>query len=216
MYSITAPAGYGVTATIEWNHSTPGSYNTADTYAFRLSIGGSSQTSYSIYSGGAWADIRYSNDGILTLGTDGERVGNYGGTSSSTSFPVSPNGDPLTILVTSYYLYQATYNDYTMTVEVWPADNGVAGDSLIGLSGPQMALDSGDLGMGGSPGNPGGYPAGGYWSSVSDSYTTTDASEEFLIEWTSDSWPSESSYSLTSPSGTSYACLLYTSDAADE
>jgi hypothetical protein len=205
MYTISAPVGYGVTATIEWNHSTPGSYSYYDTYAFRLSIGDSSQTSYSTYSGGSWADIRYSNDGVLTLGTDGERVGNYGSTSSSTSFPVSLNGDPMTILVTSYMNYLNAYNDYQMTVEVWPADNGVAGDSVIGLTGPQMALGSGDLGMGGSPSNSAGYPAGASWSSVSDSYTTTDASEEFLIEWTSDNYPSESSYSLTSPSGTSYA-----------
>ena len=189
----------------EWNHSSPGSYNYGDTYAYRLSIGGSSQTSYSTYSGGAWADIRYSNDGILTLGTDGERVGNYGGTSSSTSFPVNLAGDSMTILVTSYGNYQTSYNDYQMTVDVWPADNGMPGDSVVGLAGDIMPYDSGAVGLGGSYGNPAGNPAGASWSTVSDTYTTTSASEQFLVEWTADSWASESSYDVTSPSGTVYS-----------
>ena len=205
MYTISAPAGYGVTATLEWNHSSPGSYSYYDTYAFRLSIGGSSQTSYSTYSGGAWADIRYSNDGLLTLGTDGERVGNYGSTSSSTDFPVSLTGDPLTILVTSYMNYQNAYNDYQITVEVWPGDNGMPGDSVIGLEGPPMAYDSGALGLGGSYGNAAGNPAGTSWSSLSDTYTTTSASDEFLISWTCDYWATESSFAVVSPSGTTYS-----------
>ena len=50
MYSITVPAGYGVTATLEWNHSSPGYYSYVDTYAYRLSIGGEDHTSYSTLS----------------------------------------------------------------------------------------------------------------------------------------------------------------------
>ncbi|MBL6883075.1 MAG: hypothetical protein ISR09_01605 [Candidatus Thalassarchaeum sp.] len=203
MYLIDAPAGYGVTATLEWNHSTSGSYTYSDTYAYYFSIGGTDQTSYSTFSGNAWAYRYYSNTGSLSLGTDGSVAGNYGSTSAS--FPVDLAGDEMTILVTSYRNAATTYNDYTMTVDVYPADNGIAGDSLIGLTGPAMALDSGDTAMGGSSSNPAGYPAGMWWSSISDSYTTTDASEEFLIQWTADAWASESSYSLTSPSGTSYS-----------
>ena len=205
MYSITVPAGYGVTATLEWNHSSPGSYSMGDTYAYRLSIGGEDQTSYSTYSGGAWTYRYYSNDGELAVGTDGSTVGQYGGTSSSTSFPVSLADESMTILVTSYYNYMTAYNDYQITVDVWPADNGVAGDSLIGLQGPPMAYDSGALGIGGSYGNAAGNPAGASWSTVSDTYTTTSASEEFLIAWTCDYWASESSFDVTSPSGTTYS-----------
>jgi hypothetical protein len=105
MYSITVPAGYGVTATLEWNHSSPGYYTTGDTYAYRLSIGGEDHTSYSTYSGGAWAYRYYSNDGELAVGTDGSTAGNYGGTSSSTSFPISLADESMTRLVTSYYNY---------------------------------------------------------------------------------------------------------------
>ena len=205
MYSITVPAGYGVTATLQWNHSTPGSYSYYDTYAFRLSIGGEDHTSYSTYSGGAWTYRYYSNDGELALGTDGSTVGQYGGASSSTSFPLSLADESMTILVTSYMNYQNAYNDYQLTVEVWPADNGMQGDSVIGLQGPPMAYDSGALGIGGSPGNAAGYPAGSYWSTVSGTYTTTSASEEFLIAWTCDYWAGESSYDVTSPSGTTYS-----------
>jgi hypothetical protein len=205
MYSITVPAGYGVTATLEWNHSSPGYYTMGDTYAYRLSIGGEDHTSYSTYSGGAWAYRYYSNDGELALGTDGSTLGNYGGTSSSTSFPISLADESMTILVTSYYNYMTSYNDYQITVDVWPADNGVAGDSLIGLQGPAMAYDSGAVGLGGSYGNAAGNPAGSSWSTVTDSYTTTSASEEFLISWTCDYWYGESSYTIVSPSGTSYS-----------
>jgi hypothetical protein len=205
MYSITVPAGYGVTATLEWNHSTPGSYSMGDTYAYRLSIGGEGHTTYSTYSGGAWAYRYYSHYGELSLGTDGSTAGNYGGTSSSTSFPVTLADESMTILVTSYYNYMTSYNDYQITVDVWPADNGVAGDNLIGLQGPPMAYDSGATGLGGSYGNAAGNPAGSSWSTVSDTYTTTSASEEFLIAWTCDYWYGESSYDVTSPSGTTYS-----------
>jgi hypothetical protein len=75
MFSISPPAGYGVTATLQWNHSAPGSFVYAESYGFLLSIGGTGHTSYSTYSGGAWAYTYYSNYGELSIGSDGTQSG---------------------------------------------------------------------------------------------------------------------------------------------
>ena len=158
MYIISPPAGYGVTATLEWNHSTSGSYTYEDTYAYYFSIGPSSQTSYSTYSGNSWAYTRYSNTGTLSLGTDGSYTGNYLTTSSSISFPIDLAGDEMTILVTSYRNAATSYNDYSLTVDVWPGDNGVAGDptSQSPLGAENWDSGSGVIGACAQYGNSGG------------------------------------------------------------
>ena len=142
MYTISPPAGYGVTATLEWNHSTSGSYSYYDTYAYYLSLGPASQTSYSTYSGNAWGYRYYSNTGIVSMGTDGSYVGS--GSSGGASFPIALSGDEMTILVTSYQNANTAYNDYSLTVDVWPADNGMPGDYTYQTPLGYESWDSGD------------------------------------------------------------------------
>ena len=213
-FVVDAPAGYGVHATISWNGTGMGTY---DNYAYRLAMGPTSALGYYYYPtssyGGSWGYCYYSAAYEMSMSTE---EGNAGGANycyfaspsyaNYVSFPHDLAGDPMMVIASCYYCYYYANNlEYQLDITVFPADGGQAGDALMDLQGPPMAYDSGALGLGGSNWNPAGNPQGGSWSSVSDSYTTTSASEEFLISWTTDNWGSESSYDITSPSGTVYS-----------
>jgi hypothetical protein len=208
-FLLDMPGGYGVEAKVSWN--TTGS--TYDGRSYRISMGDSAMLGYSTSTyasyGNAWGYV-YNGYGsttdfvtMSTAGTGGE----YFATASPSPFPVALGTEEMMVNVNCYYCGTGYTNtlDYQLEITVFPSDNGMVGDSVQGITGPALTLDSGATGFGGSAWNPAGNPAGSYWSSVSDSYTTTSASDEFLIEHTGDNWPSESSYTLTSPSGASYS-----------
>ncbi|NQY57094.1 MAG: hypothetical protein HRT86_11550, partial [Ilumatobacteraceae bacterium] len=63
-YIIDPPPGYGVTATLSWNHSNPGTYIQGDTYAFILYFGGETMINRLYTStGNAWCYSYYSHYG---------------------------------------------------------------------------------------------------------------------------------------------------------
>ena len=116
MFIIDAPPGYGVTATLSWNHSGQGTY---DNYAHRLAIGPTSALGYYYYPtstyGGSWGYCYYSTTGSLSMST--ENGNNNGATSppycyftqssydNYVSFPHDLAGDPMMVIANCYYCY---------------------------------------------------------------------------------------------------------------
>ena len=143
-YIIDPPPGYGVTATLSWNHSNPGTYIQGDTYAFILYFGGEAMTSR-LYSttGSAWCYSYYSNYGgpvsmsTLNGNNNGANAPPYtycapaGNTfyPHAVSFPHDLAGEPVQIGVNCYRCYMNTYDDYELEISVWPGDAGQPGDS---------------------------------------------------------------------------------------
>ena len=210
-FIVDAPPGYGVTATLTWNHSGQGSYIFAETYAYRLHMGptamlGDFYTDSSSY-GGAWAYCYYSHMGELKMTTEDWEM--YEGnpstgtgycnkaSSSYTTYTDTPHdlaGETMMIGVSCYYCYQNSYDDYQLEITVWPGDAGLPGDQVVPLSGAPIA----EIGGGWYWGTP-------YWSSVSDTFTIS-AGQSFDLNYECDYWcPMETAASLTAPNGTSYS-----------
>ncbi len=161
MYLVDPPMGYGVLFELEWNHSTPGSYNYADSYAYRMSIGpgdgnmvGYSYSTSATY-GGAWAYCYYSNTGSIAMSTTNynENSGTppycYSAPTGNTyyphavAFPHDLAGSPVMASIMSYQAYQLSYDDYKLTVTVYPGDAGGIGDETSAISGPNQPWNSG-------------------------------------------------------------------------
>ena len=212
MYLVDPPMGYGVLYELEWNHSSPGSYSYGDTYAYRMSIGpgdgnmvGWSYSTSATY-GGAWGYCYYSNTGYMAMSTTaGEHTsGNppycyFASTSSSyyphaVDFPHDLAGDPVMASIYCYRCYQNSYDDYKLTVTVYPGDAGGIGDETSAIAGPDQPWNSGSTQIG-----------SGWWSSTSDSFTLA-AGDSIAISYTCDYWcASETSMTVSGPGGASYS-----------
>ena len=144
-YIVDAPPGYGVTATLSWNHSNPGTYIQGDTYAFVLYFGDDTMVNRLYTStGNSWCYSYYSNNGgPISLSTlNGNNNGAtsppytycalYGNTfyPHAVQFPHDLAGEPMQIGVNCYYCYMTTYDDYELEISVWPGDAGQPGDSV--------------------------------------------------------------------------------------
>ena len=217
-YIIDTPPGYGVTATMSWNHTGQGSYIYPETYAFRLHMGPESMLGYyyadnSNY-GGAWAYCYYSNMGLLSMTTENwemyEGNPNTGtgycnkATSSTystyTEVPHDLAGETMMIGAGCYYCYQNTYQDYQLEITVWPGDAGLPGDQVQPLTGAPL-LEIG----GGYYWGTGGSPSGTSWNSISDTFDLV-AGQSVGLEYECDYWcPFETAVSLTAPNGTAYS-----------
>ena len=212
-FLIDSPGGYGVEAIVSWN--TTGS--TYDGRAYRVFMGGTSMLGYSTstYSYGySWG---YAHNGYGNMGdsagmsTSGNAGSQYFYEASPSyphakEFPINLGNEEMMVGVMCYYCGTMYVNtlDYQVDITVFPADNGVYGDNVQAVSGPELSFDSGADGIGGSSANPAGYPAGTTFSSISDTYTTVTADEEFSVLWTADNWAGESSFQVESPSGIIY------------
>ena len=217
-FIIDAPPGYGVTATLTWNHSGQGSYVFAETYAYRLHMGPTSMLGYyytdtSSY-GGAWAYCYYSHMGELKMTTENWEMyeGNpstgtgYCNKATSTSYstytevPHDLAGDPMMVGVSCYYCYQNSYDDYQLEITVWPGDAGLPGDQVQALTGAPILHTGGGWYWGS-----GGSPSGTSWSSISDTFSLS-AGQQVGLDYECDYWcPYETSVSLTAPNGTTYS-----------
>ena len=123
-YVIDPPPGYGVTATLSWNHSNPGTYIQGDTYAFLLYFGGETMVNR-LYSstGNAWGYCYYSNNGgPISFST--ENGNNNGATTPpycyfapagntyyphAVSWPHDLAGEPIQIGINCYRCYCLLY-----------------------------------------------------------------------------------------------------------
>ena len=210
-FIVDAPPGYGVTATVTWNHTGGGTY---DNYAYRLHIGPTGMVGWSYNPsssyGGSWGYCYYSTTGELSMSTEVGEVTTtnppycYFTTSSYDNYVTWPHdlaGDPMMIGVNCYYCYYATtVDDYQLEVSVWPGDAGLPGDQVQPLTGAPI-LEMG----GGYYWGTGGSPSGTSWSSISDTFTLS-AGQEVGLDYECDYWcPMETAVSLTAPNGTSYS-----------
>ncbi len=194
MFLIDAPAGYGVMATISWNGTGAGIY---DTYGYRLAMGGTSLLGWSTgpYSYGyAWAYAYYSTGYEMMMSTSGESSGaNYVNTASPTyahanPFPSDLQGEPMMVLANCYYCYYYANNlEYQLEITVFPADGGLPGDATQDIT--NVILDMPD------------EPFHGAYQT--DTFTL-DGTNTVNVEITScDSWcSSESTMDITLPDGT--------------
>ncbi len=211
MFIIDPPPGYGVTATISWNHTGQGTY---DDYAHRLAIGPTSALGYYYYPqstyGGSWGYCYYSQTGSISMST---MNGNNNGATTPPycyftvasydnyiTFPHDLAGEPMMVIANCYYCYYYTGNDeYQLEITVWPGDNGMPGDTTTPLTGAPL-LEIG----GGYYWGAGGSPSGVSWSSISDTFDLT-AGQEVGLDYECDYWcPMETAVYLTAPNGTSY------------
>ena len=194
MFLIDAPAGYGVMATISWNGTGAGIY---DTYGYRLAMGGTSLLGWSTgpYSYGyAWAYAYYSTGYEMMMSTSGESSGaNYVNTASPTyahanPFPSDLQGEPMMVLANCYYCYYYANNlEYQLDITVFPADGGLPGDATQDVT--SVILDMPDEPFS--------------WSYQTDTFTL-DGTTSVNVDITScDSWcSSESTMDITRPDGT--------------
>ena len=215
-FIVDAPPGYGVTATLTWNHTGQGSYIYAETYAYRLHMGPTSMLGYfytptSSY-GGAWAYCYYSHMGELKMTTEdwemyeGDPTTGTGycnkASSSYSTYTDTPHdlaGDPMMVGVSCYYCYQNSYQDYQLEITVWPGDAGAPGDQTQPLTGTPLTSIGGGWYWGS-----GGSPSGTSWSSISDTFSLS-AGQTVGLDYECDYWcPYETSVSLTAPNGTAY------------
>ena len=141
MFIVDTPPGYGVTATLSWNHTGQGTY---DNYAHRLAIGPTSALGYYYYPtstyGGSWGYCYYSTTGSLSMSTEVGEVTTtnppycYFTTSSyenHVDFPHDLAGDPMMLIANCYYCYYYAGNDeYQLEITVWPGDAGLPGDQV--------------------------------------------------------------------------------------
>ena len=211
MFIVDTPPGYGVTATLSWNHTGQGTY---DNYAHRLAIGPTSALGYYYYPtstyGGSWGYCYYSTTGSLSMSTEVGEVTTtnppycYFTTSSyenHVDFPHDLAGDPMMIIANCYYCYYYAGNDeYQLEITVWPGDAGLPGDQVQALTGAPI-LEIGGGWYWGTAGS----PSGTSWSSIQDTFTLS-AGQEVGLDYECDYWcPMETAVSLTAPNGTSYS-----------
>jgi hypothetical protein len=140
------------------------------------------------------------------MGTDGTSTGAYG--SQYATFPIDLAGDDMTILVSSYYNAYNAYNDYSLTVDVWPGDNGAPGDQTT--ASPVFASwDSGDTVIGACGQYGGSYCVNSGSGADSDTMTIpTGASYEFLVNH--DNYAdTESSLDMSCTSGATFSVARY-------
>ncbi len=201
-FTIDPPIGYGVKATLTWNHSTPGTYSYGDSYAYRLHMGPTTMVGYyynpSSNYGGSWAYCYYSHTGVLSMSTEDWEMYEenpyycYRAPSSYSTFTDTPHqllGEPMMVGVSCYRCYQNSYDDYTLEITVFPGDAGAPGDQTQVVMGPAI-LD---------------MPDDSWWSYKSETFTLA-AGQEVGIDYVCDSWcPYETAMTITAPNGTVYS-----------
>ena len=189
MFIIDPPAGYGVSAKLTWNHSTPGSYTYSESYAYYLYMGSTDMLGYS-YSetstyGGSWAYCYRSDIGELQMTTENWELyeGNYaGGTgycykaysglSTFTDVLHDLAGDPMMIGVYCNQCNNNAYQDYTLEITAFVGDAGAPGDTTVSSPLGIQPWDSGASIIGSCVQYGGTFCVNsGSWSSTSDTMT---------------------------------------------
>ena len=180
MFLVDPPAGYGVSATVTWNGTGASTY---DARAYRIALGGTDMLGYTYsqstygYSWGYCYNYNLASYEVM-MSTDGSNTG--ANCYSSTyydhfdGFPVDLAGEEMMILVNCYYCGTSYANilDYQIDVTVFPADNGIAGDTTTSSPLATVPWDSGAMVIGSCSQYGGSYCVNyGSWSTTSDTMT---------------------------------------------
>ena len=232
MFIIDPPAGYGVSAKLTWNHSTPGSYLYSESYAYYLYMGsedmlGYTYTDTSTY-GKSWAYCYRSDVGELQMSTENWEMyeGNYaGGTgycykptsdyySTFTDVPHDLAGEPMMVGVYCNQCFNNAYQDYALEITVFAGDAGAPGDTTQSSPVGIEPWDSGDTVVGNCMQYGGSYcvnsvdpsTGSGYWSVSGPHTMTLSSGESFGLFMNWDNYALyESAISMTCTNAASYS-----------